>query len=303
MTIKSCNETNQIKHKGELGIEHLKSGDQLLAQGQREQAMLSYYKSNQIKFKNLRSQNKIGAILICGLPKSGNDYIWHSLIQGLNIKVFHVSRGGIPNDILYYNRLQKHCYQDCVMPTHIDATPSNLFFIGNYLDRLVVNLRDVRQATLSWCHYMKLLKSLKDTGSIPLVPFIKKTMTEDQYFSMSLTEQIDFQIKEYYLPFCIRWIESWLDADKNHLFYPKIFFTQQETLAKDPQAFFESILDFYEIDKSKFTFPEPPDFKPGTHTRKGSVNEWREVFTPEQAEKASTMIPKRILDRFGWPEK
>lgn len=300
MTVKSCNETNQIKQEGKLGREHLKCGDTLLAQGQQDQAMRSYYQQNKIKFDKLRSEGKIGAILICGLPKSGNDYLWHSLVAGLNINNFNVCRGGIPNDILYYNILQKHCAQDCVMPTHIDATPANLFFIGNYLDRLVVNIRDLRQATLSWCHYMHLLKSLKESGLIALVPFIKKRLTEDDYFSMSFTEQIDFQINEYYLPLSINWVESWLNAEENKSFYPKILFTQQQDLKQNPQVFFESILDFYEIDKSKFTFPKPPEFKPGTHNRKGSVDEWREVFTPEQAERVSRMIPKRIMDRFNW---
>ena len=300
MTVKSCNETNQIKQEGKLGRDHLKCGDTLLAQGQQDPAMRSYYQENQIKFDKLRAEGKIGAILICGLPKSGNDYLWHSLMEGLNINFFHLSKGGFPNDTLYYNLIRKHCEQDCVIPNHVHANPTNLFVIGNYLDRLVVNIRDLRQATLSWCHYMHLLKSLKESGLIPGVPFIKKKLIKYDYFAMSFTEQIDFQINEYYLPISIKWIETWLNAEENQSFYPKILFTQQQDLKQNPKVFFESILDFYEIDKSRFTFPKPPEFKPGTHNRKGSVDEWREVFTPEQAERVSRMIPKRIMERFSW---
>lgn len=265
------------------------------------QLMLNYYQMNKASFEELRCQGKVGAILICGLPKSANDYIWRSLAQGLGIEYFQVSRGGIPNDIIYYFYLRSVRYKDVVMPCHAEASISNLFFINRYLDRLIVNVRDVRQATLSWCHYMHLLKSHKEAGLISQVPFLY--IPEHKYFSMSLKEQIDFNLEKFYLPFCIKWIESWLDAEDNPSFYPKILFTQQELLKQDTKKFFESILDFYELDKLKFKFPDLPEFNEGTHNRKGSIDEWREVFTKEQAERASNMIPKRLLDRFGWSEK
>ena len=76
-------------------------------------------------------------------------------------------------------------------------------------------------------------------------------------------------------------------------------FTRHEDLAKDSNTFFKSILDFYEIDFSLFTMPQPPE--PGkSNFRKGSVNEWREVFTLEQREKATSLIPQDLFDRFEW---
>ncbi|HJP22707.1 MAG TPA: tetratricopeptide repeat protein [Alphaproteobacteria bacterium] len=37
-----------------------------------------------------------------------------------------------------------------------------------------------------------------------------------------------------------------------------------------------------------------------THFRKGQVDEWREVFTPEQSLAASQAMPADLCARFGW---
>ncbi|MEZ2252645.1 tetratricopeptide repeat protein, partial [Microcoleus sp.] len=287
-------------------------GNLLIMQGKIDQAMQTYYRLNQLKFDKTRSQGNIGTIFLCLLPKSASTYIWSSLVTGLGLPLCSSDQilieGGRPD---YYIRFR--CSElftqslSGIITYHTNASEWNLRTISLILDRLVVNVRDPRQGLISTVHHHNRVYEqviVKRQESMPL-PVEMEMLAEystfpENYFSLSLTEQIDWQIENGYLPMAIKWIEEWVDAEKNPLFYPKILFTRQEDLATNPQKFFEEILRFYEIENSRFTFPEPPKFRSDSFYRKGSIDEWREVLTPQQAEKASSMIPKRLLDRFGW---
>jgi len=127
----------------------------------------------------------------------------------------------------------------------------------------------------------------------------------ENFFSMTFHDQIDWQIEKGYLPEAIKFIEDWLRANTLSYFPTKILFTKYEDLVANPVELFNTILDFYGIDKSNFAYPDHPEKEKNSlllNYRKGMIDEWREVFTPEQAERASSMIPHRLLDRFGWPE-
>ncbi|HAT13269.1 MAG TPA: hypothetical protein DCS91_06605 [Microcoleaceae bacterium UBA11344] len=290
---------------------HFQLGNNLLLQGKRDEALRSYYRSNQIKLAEARNQGEIGTICLCILPKSGTVYIMNSLMDGLSLPPYspeHLCVEGVWPD--YYWKVQSsELFKksvSCIMAAnHTNANDWNLFTISMVVDRLVVNIRDPRQGLLSLIHYWdNLYREMIDKGQEQASHYlISFSWFPENYFFMPLTDKITWQINNFYLPQAIKWIEGWLDAEANPSFYPKILFTRHEDLASNPQGFFQSILDFYEIEKSRFKFPQKPEFKQGTHHRKGRIDEWREVFTAEQAEKSSSMIPKRMLERFGWAER
>ncbi|MEG4392867.1 tetratricopeptide repeat protein [Microcoleus sp. BROC3] len=290
---------------------HFQLAKNLLLQGKRDEALRSYYRSNQIKLAEARNQGEIGTICLCILPKSGTVYIMNSLMDGLSLPPYspeHLCVEGVWPD--YYWKVQSsELFKksvSCIMAAnHTNANDWNLFTISMVVDRLVVNIRDPRQGLLSLIHYWdnlysEMIDKGQDQASHYLISF---SWFPENYFFMPLTDKITWHINNFYLPQAIKWIEGWLDAEANPSFYPKILFTRHEDLASNPQGFFEDILDFYEIEKSRFKFPQKPEFKQGTHHRKGRIDEWREVFTAEQAEKSSSMIPKRMLERFGWVER
>ncbi|MEZ2340868.1 tetratricopeptide repeat protein, partial [Microcoleus sp.] len=281
-------------------------GRLLLMESKREKAMLNFYKSNQIKFYQMLAKGELGAIFVCSLPKSATIYISDGLLKGLNLPGLSLNRniGGINDYYLnlsypekFYNSINRSVTSG-VWVDHTNPSEWNVFAISLTLDRLVVNVRDPRQTILSWIAHMN--KARTEGNQIELFRNFKYP---EGYYLMTLNEKIDWEINSGFLPYAIKWIQGWLDAEKNPLFHPKILFTKFDDLATNPQVFWESILDFYEIEKSRFTFPEPPKFKEGTHYRKGSINEWREVFTPEQADQASSMIPKEFIEKFGWSER
>ncbi|MEG3841580.1 tetratricopeptide repeat protein, partial [Microcoleus sp. herbarium14] len=280
-------------------IAYYRLADIFLTQGKRDDALRCYYQSNKIKFAELRGQGNTGGMCFFPLQRSGSVYTNYALSRGLSIPFASDPTVGGHNTIGQYlvqTSLENHRLKDCIITGHVLASTFNLLLLSLYVDRLVVHVRDPRQTTLSMIYYMQNLWKRS-----PIIT-LSSSITE-KYFSMSLTDQISWQIENWGLPEIIKWIEGWVDAEEDPLFYPKILFTRNEDLATDPESFFESILNFYEIEKSRFTFPIPPEFKAGTHNRKGQIDEWREVFTPEQAEKASSMIPERLIKRFGWPAK
>ena len=75
-----------------------------------------------------------------------------------------------------------------------------------------------------------------------------------------------------------------------------------EILVKDSKRFFDEILSFYDLPQDKFTYPQKPKFKPLTHSRKGSTDEWREVLNKEQVKKITEAIPGAWFERFNWPK-
>ncbi len=286
---------------------NFKLGSVLSAQVKLNEAMKAFYISNKIKFVEDRNKGIIGRICFISLPRSGTVFVGKALHNNLvNTCPFSegqkllASMGPYPNILWELTTAEPYNYaKSCLLCAHLPASLNNLLAISLVVDRLIINVRDPRQALLSLVHY---LHTDRDVWQDQLHWFYYLNLPEN-YFSLSFTEQITWQMDNWYLPASIKWIEGWLDAEENTSFYPNILFTQHEELAANSQAFFERILEFYEIDKSRFTMPPPPDFQHGKHNRKGSVDEWRNVFTPEQAERASSMIPKRLLNRFGWPEK
>lgn len=268
-----------------------------------ERAFIHYHQSNTIKFAEDRSKGIIGRMCFISLPKSGTTYIANALEKFINScsaaassqKLLSANR---PN-ILFKLETQSPYKESLstLISDHAPAVPQNLFGLRMVVDRLIVHVRDPRQALLSFVYY---LQQTNDYRSPEYLISTQLRLPPD-YFSLSLTEQINWQIEKWYLPDAIKWIKGWIDADQDPLFYPKILFTKQEDLATEPKMFFESILNFYEIETARFVFPEKPCFQATKHLRKGSVNEWREVFTPEQIERCAEVIPELIFKKFGWP--
>ncbi|MEG4914784.1 tetratricopeptide repeat protein, partial [Microcoleus sp. B7-D4] len=279
-------------------------GNLHLLHGKRVEAMQCYYVANKIKFYQTQIEKGVSPILVCSLPKSGTVYIEESLRKGLKLssltRFIHFSVSG-EIDLNLELKLSSISdkYVSGLAVAHTNPTEWNIFAISLMLDRLVVNVRDPRQGIISWIDHLSRASRTAD-DQVELRRLFKLS---NSYNSQSFTEKIDYHIEEGYLPYSIKWIEGWLSAEEDPLFMPKILFTKFEDLAERPKLFFESLLEFYEVERASFTFPTPPEFKQGTHYRKGKVDEWREVFTPAQIEKATNMIPKPILKRFGWSEK
>ncbi|XZN90172.1 MAG: tetratricopeptide repeat protein [Microcoleus sp.] len=273
-------------------------GDIHINEGKLAEALKYYCKSNKIKYTLSVNKKIIPGILVNTLPKSGSMYILDSLSKGLNLSIIAISNSSAwPDDVIYNNEeiLSRMASGGVICNHHLPANSINLAFISMWLDKLIVHVRDPRQATLSLVHHLNRLKN-----EAPMALILTSHLFEEGYFSMSLTDQISWQIEKGYFRETINFIENWLNISESPSFHPQILFTKQEDLALKPKQFFQEILDFYEIENSTFIVPALPQFNANSHQRKGSVDEWKTIFTDEQLEKTSSLISKKLIERFNW---
>ena len=272
-------------------------GDIRITEGKLAEALKYYCKSNTIKYTLSANKQLMPGILVNTLPKSGSMYILDSLSKGLNFSIIGISNSSWPDDVIYNNEeiLSRLASGGVICNHHLPVNSVNLTLIGQWLDKLIVHVRDPRQATVSLVHHLNRLKNQN-----PRWLLLSPNLFEEGYFSMSLTDQINWQIEKGYFRQTINFIENWLNISESPSFHPQILFTKHEDLALKPQQFFQKILDFYEIDNSTFIVPAVPQFKVNSHQRKGSVEEWKQIFTDEQLEKTSSLIPQKLMERFNW---
>jgi hypothetical protein len=237
------------------------------------------------------------AVLIAGLPKSASTFLVNAIHNGLaKPEVAGGLQGGVFPDFVIcqegFIRLQK---ERLISHTHLSPMRTNLLELGARfkLDRMIVHVRDPRQALLSWIHFV--VPVIRDMDPVQAIHY----GMPDDYLSRDFSRQADWQI-EYWLPKLVYWMEGWMDAPSNPWFTTKIHYSTFERMKQDQKAFFDGILDFYEIERDLFDYPEQPKAPGHFNFRKGDVDEWRAVFSAEQVARVNNLVPSRLLDFFGW---
>lgn len=244
-----------------------------------------------------KQQKKIPGILLNCLPKSGSEYIRHAMGCGLGKLIKEPTGGTFPDNRVRPGFIAYAYKHGWLMRGHITPIRYNVIEVVTSIPRMVVHVRDPRSAFLSLIHaHTKIAER-------SLTYRMHHKITDD-FFSMSLDDRADFFYDYYFIPM-VDWIEGWVDVYQQGVF-ENIFFTTYEQFRSDENGFFNSILDYYNIDNDLFTF-QP--FKPkvgnsmdgAINFRKGLIDEWREAFDDKILTRMCDDIPDRLCDRFNWP--
>jgi len=240
-------------------------------------------------------------ILLNTLPKSGSMFMTDVFRNALRLKRIRIAGGYFPEDTTMRTWTDRLRRGSAIAQEHLPATYINLVILARRLDRMIVNVRDPRQATLSWTHHIRTLFKEDRQDELAMV----YPTVPDDYCDWDLSAQIDWQI-QHHLPLVIDWIEGWIRAEADPAFTTRILFTRFEDFKRDKQAFFQRILSHYDID-AKWMDPVNDVLEQLTHLkqresnfRKGKIDEWRTVFSNAQAERASAMITPTITEQFGY---
>lgn len=237
----------------------------------------------------------IPPILLATLPKSASVYIWSYLNMELGIEQMRVSDSKFTEERIMERSIEELSKGRKIAQGHMPASEENLKLIDKYLGRVVVNVRDPRQAILSWVHFSRsLFEKDGEASAIAHSPTGKRS-----YFDWPLEKQIDYFLDNTYHEY-VQWIERWIDADINPNFLSRIHFAQHRELSEHPQSYFEKILAFYGINPSMLKSKAGKPKKGKLHFRKGLADEWRTSFTPQQIEKVNTLMSKRMMEKFDW---
>jgi hypothetical protein len=234
-------------------------------------------------------------IFLSMIPKSASEYICDMISVALNAPKLHISPRYFPNNLVLRPEIRRLVMTGGVAKDHLPASPLNLRIINAYLDRLVVQVRDPRQIILSWLHHLTDCYKRKEYETLLIFdpPF------PPGFFSMSFEQQLDWKI-DHILPLLVLWIEEWLEAESKAWFKPRILFTRYEDFQQDSEGFIRTILEFYDIDQSRYNVDLIRPRQRKHHFRKGIVEEWREVFSPPQVKRATSLIPEKLSQRFHW---
>lgn len=233
-------------------------------------------------------------ILFNTMPKSGSVYIARTLAGSLDIEYreIKVAHGFFPRYFVMPNALERVARGNVIRQEHLDASPVNIKHLARFIDRLVVQVRDPRQATLSWLHHTnRILKEHPDGTNYT-------SHTEpDGYTKWPLDRQLDWHI-DTQLRSLVEWLEEWT-AYANGDGELKVLFTRYEDLITDEAGLFEQILEFFEIPRTAFNFT-PAEKTIDNNFRKGKADEWLGVYTDKQKKRSEKMIGPDLLKRFGW---
>jgi len=231
------------------------------------------------------------AILLNTMPKSGSVYLAKSLANILGLGTMYLGDPhGDQIDILAAHTFSRGGF---VSQNHLIPSRENLRILQYLNLKMVLHLRDPRQALLSWVHYLPYITGGNDEHEILLKMSPRPPLN---CLKLSLSRQIDWHIKNT-LPPRVFWATRWVEiADRGTM---PILITQQNDLRIEEKVLFDKVLEFYDIDFD-YALPSLARTMNETHFRLADPTEWNRTVTPEQAIRATSMIPKSLRIRFGW---
>ena len=174
------------------------------------------------KLQRYRARRRdIPGIILNTLPKSASVYILSKLSGGLKIPHRYIHIGRFPDNLIVPDLTKELARGGMIAQSHFPAKGHNLVTLQRCgIDRIIVHVRDPRQAMLSWVHHVIKRRSRQHPELVGI-----DVLPPESYFSLPLTDLITWHI-ENYLPVQIKWIEDWLDASEDSMWNVKVRFTK-----------------------------------------------------------------------------
>lgn len=262
-----------------------------------------------ITSKTMLDPAKNKNILLVALPKSGSTYITKMFQENLKytyVALLSMSTANLndPTNLtpeFFFQTPFRLIAKEHYSPTETTGNNYDLLSrnflnipeLKKYTHKILVHVRDPRQALLSWLHHLDLhFDEIARQGvQLPV-----------NYHRLSLSAKIDWGI-ENILPGNVNWVKSWLELKKkeeqsssNGL---KILLTTYDELLEDEVTLFGKMTAFYGISFDRNNFKKI-NKNAEVRFRKGEPEEWRTVFTEEQKKRVAEIVPDDLLKHFNW---
>ena len=229
------------------------------------------------------------------IPKSASESIWNRLAEGLGMGQCHLSIGLFPNCLAVPYRVNEVAGGGISSKEHLAPCPFNVATLrAAGIERLLVHLRDPRQTTLSWAHFVR-----DDISKTMLGPLWRQSCPPAPVLNAGFDAILDWCI-DHYLPRVVDFMTGWTALAEDRDAGLAVDFQTFEAFRADPDAYFGRVLDVYGLDRNTHAVAREAE---DVHLRKGAVDEWREVFTPAQKKKAAAALGAPLRDRFDWPKQ
>ena len=246
----------------------------------------------------------VPAMALVTMPKSGSLYLRMRFVEGLNIPPCHVSLDLFPHDHLVPAWAEDLARGGAIAQEHLDASEAILdLFHRAGVTRIVVHIRDPRQAALSWMYHID-----GTTGERTSVRRLMSPAVPADWKAIELGDRLDWTIANH-LPALIEWTAGWVRAAGRGSppleimvtrFEDFRMVTRFEDFRTGEDAFCRSILDHYGIGDMAMNMHPLASSDGALDRRKGEADEWRSVFSAAQLARTSAMLPADLCKRFGW---
>jgi hypothetical protein len=248
--------------------------------------LLTDYDPNLIRrLVDLREENVVRglpSIVLAAQGKSGSVSIANIFNSGFNLPSFAYSLINLEVVDSWARDYARGgaCYTTHLLPETINI--ERLKRAG--LQKVIVHVRDPRQALLSFLHH---ISAYPDQ-----FPAIAQRGLRDLDMSAQLSK-----LSPFYFSY-IRWIQGWIDAEHEI----DILFSTFEDFIRDRRTFIERYIEYYGGHLGHFSWENATNQHAGVdyHFRAGLRDEWRVVFAPRDAERLTALLPLSIRERFGW---
>lgn len=228
------------------------------------------------------------------IPKSASESIWNQVADGLGMAQCHLSIGVFPNVVMLPGRLRIAADGGIIDKEHIAATDFNIARLkAAGIDRVGFQMRDPRQATLSWAHFVK-----DDVSMRLLGPIWRQIVPSADVLKGPFEGLVDWCIA-HYLPRLVDFMMGWWTLAGDESAPIKVGVFSFEKFRTEPEAYFDEFLGFYGIDKALFDADRAAKADV-VHLRVGGTSEWRDILTPAQRDRAWKALPKELTDAYGW---
>jgi len=183
------------------------------------------------------------SILMTAMPKSASESLSNILAEGLGLAQSHVSIGLFPHCCLVPSRVQDLATGGVIAKEHIRPERHNLDMLaGAGIDKVLVHLRDPRQALLSWAHFVR-----DDVSQRMLAPIWRKILPPARILERDFAYVIDWCI-ECYLPLLIDFAQGWHKIEQSHHSACQVRCLSFEMFVADRHQYLAAALGFYGVD-------------------------------------------------------
>jgi hypothetical protein len=232
-------------------------------------------------------------ILFNTLPKSGSVFLNAALSSLLESKTILAPINQFPNSKIYWKSIERLQGSNTFTHGHFPATDSNLETINEKFSKVILHIRDPRQAVHSWYRFID--SNFDKTG-----PYLYNI--PENYGNLKDEEKLYFFFHDQ-LNIFIDWIEQWMKVKQAK--HENILFTTYEKFIGNKYVFYSEILAFLNLDldidhiiskeNSKYNIIKT---EKSFHFREGKKSSWKEELPPHWVKHLNERVSNSSLDTF-----
>lgn len=266
----------------------------LLVAAQQRHPDLPLYRCPDFRLRQRRAIARgVPPLLLVTQFKSASLFLTDVLAKGLDLPTCYVACAPLSERIVP-EWLDLFARGGALAQNHLLPSAENLAVLAaSPLRRFAVHLRDPRQSMISAVHHY-VADCRRDTAS----GIVTRAKFPVGFPDWPAARQIDHYL-DHCFPDDVAWTAGWIAAARRPPPGIAIWLSDFETFRRDPEGFFAGLLDFFAIAPGTFDDRALAAPRPGRlHFRKGEVAEWRRVLTPDQAARATALLPSAVAARF-----